>query len=196
MADKLEVAQKYINQGYRTRFVLRVCKIAKSTWYDFKKSHLTTPTAQKKASGRYYPGYSFNISREKVLDENIVLLLKNYRKQLYFMNAGGSKILHHYLKRDFQIIVNHKKINRLCKENGILLPRNQKKVRKNIKVCQNRKINRPNQLWQFDIKFGYVHGENNFFYLLAYIDVFTREIVGYYVGKHVNHQNHTFFSKF
>ena len=41
---------------------------------------------------------------------------------------------------------------------------------------------RPNKLWQFDIKTGYIHGENKYFYLLAIIDVFNREIVNYHIG--------------
>ena len=50
------------------------------------------------------------------------------------------------------------------------------------KVCVNRKINGPNQLWEFDIKQGVIHGENRVFYFLAFIDVFLREIVGYHIG--------------
>lgn len=44
-------------------------------------------------------------------------------------------------------------------------------------------ITAPNQLWQFDIKYGYVHGENRFFFVLAYIDVFSKKVVGYHIGK-------------
>ena len=40
----------------------------------------------------------------------------------------------------------------------------------------------PNQLWQFDIKYGYIHGENRFFYLLVFIDVFSKDVVGYHIG--------------
>lgn len=49
-------------------------------------------------------------------------------------------------------------------------------------MSENRKINKPNQLWQFDIKTGYIHGENKYFYFLAIIDVFTREIINYHIG--------------
>lgn len=49
-------------------------------------------------------------------------------------------------------------------------------------LSENRKIDRPNKLWQFDIKTGYIHGENKYFYLLAIIDVFNREIVNYHIG--------------
>ena len=37
-------------------------------------------------------------------------------------------------------------------------------------------------LWQFDIKTGYVHGENRHFYFLAIIDVFNKEIKNYHIG--------------
>ena len=87
------------------------------------------------------------------------------------MHAGGCKILPHYFKREHGIIVNPKKLYRLCKAHDLLLPRNQNKRKKNVKVSINRQINRPNQLWQFDVKYGYIHGENRHFYLLAFKDI-------------------------
>ena len=49
-------------------------------------------------------------------------------------------------------------------ENSLLLPKNKKKFNINRKVSQNRRIDKPNKLWQFDIKTGYVQGENKHFY--------------------------------
>lgn len=72
---------------------------------------------------------------------------------------------------------------RLCRENRILLPRNKKKIRHHSRISINRILTKPNQLWQFDIKYGYIHGENRFFYLLAFEDVFSKEIVSYHIGK-------------
>ena len=37
-------------------------------------------------------------------------------------------------------------------------------------------------IWEFDIKQGFIHGENRAFYFLAFIDVFSREVVGYHLG--------------
>lgn len=88
----------------------------------------------------------------------------------------------HLLRRDFNYHINHKKIYRLCKKLNILLSKNQKKFKINRKVSENRKITRPNQLWQFDIKVGYIHGENRHFYLLGVIDVFDKTVVGYHIG--------------
>ena len=44
------------------------------------------------------------------------------------------------------------------------------------------KVTGPNQLWQFDIKYGYIHGEGRAFYFLAFVDVFNKEVVGYHLG--------------
>ena len=88
----------------------------------------------------------------------------------------------HLMRRDFNFHINHKKIYRLCKENKILLPKNKKKLKLNRRVSQNRKIDRPNKLWQFDIKADYIHGENKHFYFLAIKDVFNKKIVGSHIG--------------
>jgi putative transposase len=157
-------------------------EVPSSSYYDFIKPD-KEKLDYKKSKGRPVPGYTKNPSGTISFDSSIVNILKSYRKQLNFQNAGGCKILHEYLERDYGITVNHKKIYRLCKENSLLLPRNKKKVKINRKICENRKINKPNQLWQFDIKTDYIHGENSYFYLLAFIDVFNRKIVNYHIGK-------------
>ena len=87
-----------------------------------------------------------------------------------------------YLFRDYGLRVNTKKVYRLCRGSGLLLPRPKKKRRKYERICVNRRINGPNQLWEFDIKQGVIHGENRAFYFLAFIDVFSREVVGYHLG--------------
>lgn len=128
------------------------------------------------------PGYSYNTQGYKVLDSTILNILQKYRNQLNFQNMGGCKILPNYILRDYSIIVNHKKIYRICKENGLLLPKRKKNKKRNKRICENRKINAPKQLWQFDIKYGYVHGENKHFFLLAIIDVFSKKIINYHIG--------------
>lgn len=162
--------------------MLSVCDIAKSTWYDYLKRAQTPDKDAQPRKGRPFPGYSFDVYGNPVLDVTIVMLLKKYRESPEFSNGGGCKVLPHYLKREHGIIVNHKKVYRLCKLHHLLLPRNKKKRKKNTKICVNRTITQPNQLWQFDIKYGYIHGENRHFYLLAFIDVFTKDIKAYHIG--------------
>lgn len=90
----------------------------------------------------------------------------------------------HLLRRDYGFHINHKKIYRLCKENKLLLPKNKKKLKFNRKISKNRKITKSNQLWQFDIKQDYIHGENRYFYFLAIKDVFNKKIIGTHIGYH------------
>src|SRR5690606_22495467 len=46
----------------------------------------------------------------------------------------------------------------------------------------NRVVTGANQLWQMDIKYGYVIGQERFFFVLSIIDVFDRVVVGQYKG--------------
>ena len=40
------------------------------------------------------------------------------------------------------------------------------------------------QVWEFDIKYVWIHGESGNTYFLAMIDCYSREIVGHYIGYH------------
>ena len=88
----------------------------------------------------------------------------------------------HLLRRDYKFFINHKKIYRLCLENNLLLPKNKKKLKFNKKISENRNIMAPNKLWQFDIKCGYIQGENKHFYLLGIIDIFNKKVIAHHVG--------------
>ncbi len=110
-------------------------------------------------------------------------MLKIYRQDPFFQVEGGSKALSKYLRRDHGLIINHKKVARLCKANGLLLSRPKKKKTKFGKIAKNHQVIQENQVWEFDIKYGYLHGEQKFFFLLAFIDVFSRDIKGWYLGR-------------
>lgn len=86
------------------------------------------------------------------------------------------------MARDFGFQINKKKIYRLCKENNLLLPKKKTSRWRQRKISINRVVDGPNQLWEFDIKYGYIHGENRFFFVLIFIDVFMRNVVDFYVG--------------
>ena len=166
--------------------ILRTCGLSRSGYY---KSCKALPPVQEKGNkpsagttGRPLPGYSLSLKGELVSDPIILKVLKDYRERKEFQNWGGYKVLSRYLLRDHSLRVNAKKVYRLCREFGLLLPRPKKKRRRYEKICVNRKINGPNQLWEFDIKQGVIHGENRAFYCLSFIDVFFREIVGYHIG--------------
>lgn len=42
----------------------------------------------------------------------------------------------------------------------------------------------PNQLWETYLKYGYIAGEERFFYIQSIIDVYDREIIDYHIGLH------------
>lgn len=146
------------------------------------KTESISPSSRVKSKGRKPLGFSKNLSGETVTDDVIVSYLKDYRSDPFFSIEGGAKALAKYLRRDYGIIVNHKKVYRLCKEQGLLLPKIKKKKHKFIRLSSNRLVTKPNQVWEFDIKYGYLHGEKRFFYLVAFIDVFTRQIRAWHLG--------------
>lgn len=43
-------------------------------------------------------------------------------------------------------------------------------------------VDAPNQLWEMDIKYGYIAGTKQFFFQLSLIDVMDREVISYHLG--------------
>ncbi len=86
------------------------------------------------------------------------------------------------LRRDHGMFINKKKIYRICDENGLLLEQRSKHSRPLRQVSRSREVIRPRQVWQCELKYGYVDGELRFFFIMAFIDVFTRKISGEHVG--------------
>lgn len=86
------------------------------------------------------------------------------------------------MRRHYSLKINQKKVYRLCKELGIL--KGQRVIKPKVKrtIAINGTITGSNQLWEMDIKYGYVQGEDKFFYMLNLIDVFDRSIIGYHMG--------------
>lgn len=101
--------------------------------------------------------------------------------QDYAFYYGYHKITH-TLRREHNLIINHKKVYRLCRELQIL--RNQRVIKPQVKstISVNRIVKKSNELWEADIKYGYITGENKFFFVLSIIDVFDRSIIDYYMG--------------
>lgn len=94
----------------------------------------------------------------------------------------GYEMLTECLRVQHALVINKKKVYRLCKQLGILHPQRRKKVHHPRRLARNHRITGSNQLWQLDIKYGYVSGYGQFFFIADIIDVFDRSIVGYHVG--------------
>jgi len=177
----LEVALRWIEKGYPVRTVCRICKVPRSSYY-YHKNH---PERRKPISkGRPIPGYSRDKNGNVVLDARIKGFL---RRLIQGPNAAfGYRKLTVLLRRKYKLVINKKKVYRLCKELNILAPQRETTNPVPKKVANNRTVTGPNQLWQMDIKYGYIAGKRRHFYLASVIDVFDRNILAYHKGKACN----------
>ncbi|WP_444684991.1 integrase core domain-containing protein [Alkalicoccus luteus] len=121
-------------------------------------------------------------------------------QHLWLQKMGG------LLRRDFDLVINKKKVYRLCQELGILKEQRHKKPPYPRHLARVRVITAPNQLWQMDLKYGIIAESGRFFFICNVIDVFDRTIVGYYRGpecrwmqirqmlvKTFMHQHHNYY---
>lgn len=156
--------------------------MSESTYYDRVK-RLSQPqeSMHEVRRGRPIPGYSLTEFGDKISDEQIqewLLELVSGEEHVY-----GYKLLAECLPKEHKLILNHKKSYRLCDELDILQPQRQKRFKHPRRLPENRMITGPNQLWQMDIKYGYIDGLDRHFFVLSIIDVFNRVIVGYHRGS-------------
>ncbi len=179
MEQRKATVLEFKNQNKKLTKICRIAKISRSSVY-FKNKII-----QLKPPGRPVPGFTINRDGTIISDEIIIKHLQEYRSSLEFNNAGGARKLSHYLAIEQKIYINHKKIYRLCNQENILLFKKADKQKKTfIKTrCQYTDVSKPNQLWQFDLKYIWIHGENRWCFFLGFIDVVTKKVTGWYVGK-------------
>jgi putative transposase len=60
---------------------------------------------------------------------------------------------------EHRLVINKKKVCRLCKELRLLKPHRRVKRKHPRRIAKKRDITAPNQLWEIDIKYGYIAGE-------------------------------------
>jgi len=103
---RLEIAKKYIKQGYKITLVLKILGINRSTWY-YNQNKEKNPQQKKKSKGRPKPGYSMNKKGKKIKDEQITITIK---KEI----AGdsycyGYKKITKVLNKQYKIIITKRK---------------------------------------------------------------------------------------
>ncbi|HWO77107.1 MAG TPA: IS3 family transposase [Bacillus sp. (in: firmicutes)] len=131
--------------------------------------------------GRPFPGFSKTNDGTRISDEQI----EEWLMEAVEGEEGiyGYKKLTQYLKETYFLQINKKKVHRLCDKLGILLPVRHAPSPYPKKLAKKHVITAPNQLWQVDIKYGSIEESGRFFFLASAIDVFDRNIVGYYRGS-------------
>lgn len=174
----LEEVRLWAKEGFRITKLSEVAGVNRSLYYYHMGIEEAIET--KKKRGRPIPGFSKARSGSIVPDEQI---------EEFLMEAiegdgatYGIKNLTHYLKDVHELQINHKKVARLCRKLGILLPQRTGNPKYPRRLVRNRLVTAPNQLWQLDIKYGSISGSGRFFFVASAIDVFDRAIVGYYRG--------------
>lgn len=159
--------------------VLKIVGLSKSTYY----YHILIENKVRikpENVGRPIVGYSVSVNGSKVCDEEIKeYIMEAIQNEAFYY--GYHKITY-YLRSNLHLIVNHKKVYRLCKELKIL--KNQRIIKTPVKskISVNRIVKKSNVLWEADIKYGYIIGEDKFFFVLSIIDIFDRSIIEYYMG--------------
>lgn len=160
--------------------VLRIVGVSEATYYHRKMRESHPLTKPKPKGGHPIPGYSWTGDQKRVSDEQI--------KELLMELIAGEESAYGYrklaicLRRQYNLVINNKKVYRLCKELDILAPQRRIKLKHPRRLAINRKVTASDQLWEIDIKYCYVTAEDRFFYLMGIIDVYDRAIVDYHLG--------------
>ena len=173
----MEVAEQWIKKGYPITKVLEILEINRSTYYYQQNGKVEKKTV---GGGRPTPGYSLTATGEKVSDEQIQEWLSELVMGEGF--AYGYRKLTIQLRRDHQLVISKKKVYRLCKAMDLLRPQREKRIPYPKKLARNRIITGSNQLWEMDVKYGYIEGEERFFFVLSLIDVYDRSVIDYHIG--------------
>ena len=170
-----------IGYGYPVTKVLKILKLNKLIYYYNinKDSDIQYSKKEKPINmgGRPIPGSSKTTDEKLVCDDQI----KEYILEI----AETEELCYGYykitiiLRRKFKLIINKKKVYRLCKELGVLRPQREIKPKYLRKINHNREITKPDSLWEVDIKYSYTNGEGMLFYITFFIDVYHRNIIEY-----------------
>jgi putative transposase len=157
--------------------VLRVVEVERSTYYAHVNKVETDPIHRV---GRPAPGYSYMADGKPISDEQISEWLMELIEGEGA--AYGYRKLTIRLKRLHRLVINKKKVYRLCKQMKVLRPQRKLKMKHPRRLANNRVITGSNQLWETDIKYGWIAGESRFFFIMCILDVFDRAIIAYHVG--------------
>ncbi|WP_130606954.1 IS3 family transposase [Cohnella abietis] len=172
-----------MERGNAVVVVLQLVAVASSTYYErrLRKNQLEVVASTPPVRGRPLSTHTLLQNGDKVSNSQVqewLTELISGEEYIY-----GYRMLAECLRVQYQALINDKKVYRFCKELGILKPQRRKIVHYPRRLARNHTITASNQLWQLDIKYGYVEGYDQFFYLADMIDVYDRTIVGYHLGS-------------
>ncbi len=103
---------------------------------------------------------------------------------------GTRRLMHQLRRKPYEYGVNRKHIQRLARKNGLLRPLKRRKARttnsqhpypRYENLVKDLEVVRPDQVWASDITYIRLH--NDFVYLAIILDVFTRAVRGWCLGR-------------
>ena len=150
-------------------------------------SYYRTPGYGKK--GNKPSLFTYHESKGLVAQGEVIAAVKNLLRHEFI--DCGYRLMTSYLKRDGYVI-NHKKLYRIMKEEGLLKLENRiNRSGSGRKFVKYRKVNtsRPLECLEMDIKMVWIPSVGKNAYLLSIIDVHTRKILKDYFSFSIK-QNH------
>lgn len=165
---------------------MKIVGVSEQIYYHRKKRVAKAQTegevvVKKAAVGRPVPGQSFTVTGVPHSDEQISEWLSEAASDKE-NGVYGYRKLTLLLRRTYDLVINKKKVYRLLKEMDLLHPQRRKQSSFPRKMACNRTITASNELWEMDVKYGYIAGEQRFFFLLCVIDVLDRAIIEFHFG--------------
>ena len=174
------LASEYVGRGISSTAAARLLHIPRCVLY-------RTPVQSPSRKGRRYSEITLRrtgddsfayLSNGQVVDEMKELLSRE------FVCYGYKKVTKHLQREGFMI--NRKKVRRLMAENSLLNHSYNRRSPVSRVVESKVIVSAPNQVWEVDIKYVWIAGEERNAYFLGFIDCFTREAVKHYLGLHCN----------
>jgi transposase InsO family protein len=166
---------EYIALGLKRDTALEIAGITKHQYYHKPKN------GQRGAPASIYTQRHIGNNKIKVSNTEVVERIKTIHSEPdigygYQKMTVALKILGFY--------INHKKVYRLMKENQLLRQKSKKAKRKFVKY----RIVYPEgplHLLEMDIKFVWIESARQHGYILTVIDVFTRQVLGWFAGMNI-----------
>jgi putative transposase len=172
----------YRSRGLNVSRILALLKFPESThYYSLSSLHLIRGRKASMITERITDSGIVEITDEQLLLDIMDLLGREFV-------CYGYKKACKYLQRSGHII-NRKKVFRIMEENNLLNYRYNYRNPPRMVVESTIHVMKPNEVWEMDIKYVYIQGENRTAYLFAVTDCYTREVVGKYIGYHCSSLN-------
>jgi putative transposase len=176
----MNLANEYMNRGLGISHIADLLHIPRCSFYRNGVS------GERELQRRGRHNSLFTIKRDGnetiMVDNSIVVDEMEKLLSKEFVCYGYKKTAKQLNRNGYEI--NRKKVRRLMSENNLLNHSYNRRKPVTRVVQSTVEVTHPDQVWEFDIKYVWIHGESRNVFLLAMIDCYTREVVGHYLGYH------------